>query len=74
MLKKASKPIFAGIADPRCRCTLDRLCRLCAPTSPGNYPEMIDYRPDRFRGKFREPWNAAVAKNNDRIKNGGEKP
>ena len=64
-------PKFQGIADPRCRCTPDRLCRRCAPTSPGSYATHFEQTPDRFRGKFREPWNAAVKKNNIEIKNGG---
>jgi len=33
---------------------------------------MIDQIPDRFRGKFRDPWNDAVKQNNDGIKNGGK--
>ena len=65
-------PKFQGIADPRCRCTPDQLCRRCQPSSPGAYARILDPVPDRFRGKFREPWNAAVKKNNDGIKNEGE--
>jgi len=65
-------PKFQGIADPRCRCTPDRLCHRCQPSSPGAYAKIIEQTPDRFRGKFREPWNSAVKKNNIEIKNGGK--
>jgi len=74
MSQEREIPKFSGIADPKCKCTPDRLCRRCA--SPrGPYAEFIDYR-GRFAGKFRESWNEAVKKNNagsriDRIKNGG---
>jgi hypothetical protein len=33
---------------------------------------MVDYQSARFRGKFRDPWDVAVKKNNDGIKNGGK--
>ena len=65
-------PKFQGIADPKCKCTPDRLCRRCRPSSPGAYAKIIEQTPDRFRGKFREPWNSAVKKNNIEIKNGGK--
>ena len=66
-------PKFSGIADPRCRCTPDRLCYRCQPSSPGAFARYIDQIPDRFRGKFREPWNAAVAKNNTEVRNGRDR-
>ena len=60
-MKEAGEvPRFSGIADPKCKCTPDRLCKKCAPPSPGSYAAIIDQRPDRFRGKFRDPWNTAV--------------
>jgi hypothetical protein len=73
MNQERETPRFQGIADPKCKCTPDRLCRRCAPSSPGAYARIIEQIPDRFRGKFREPWNAVVKQNNDGIKNGGEK-
>jgi hypothetical protein len=72
MNQERETPRFQGIADPRCRCTPDRLCCRCQPFSPGAYAKIIEQIPDRFRGKFREPWNAAVKKNNIEIKNGGK--
>ncbi len=62
------RPAIQGIADPKCRCTPDQLCRWCNPSPPGDYAAIIDQTPMRFRGKFRESWNDAVKKNN-----GGEK-
>jgi len=72
MSQERETPKFQGIADPKCQCPPDRLCRRCAPSSPGPYTRYIDQTPDRFRGKFREPWNAAVKRNNDGVKNEGE--
>jgi hypothetical protein len=64
-------PKFQGIADSKCRCTPDRLCRRCDPEAPGAFARFFDPRIAGvyFRGKFREPWNAAVAKNNTEVKN-----
>jgi hypothetical protein len=73
MNQERETPKFQGIADPRCRCTPNRLCRRCAPSSPGVFAKYVDQTPDRFRGKFREPWNAAVAKNNTEVKNGRDR-
>jgi hypothetical protein len=89
MNQERDTPKFSGIADPRCRCTPDRLCHRCAPSSPGAYARIIEWNylwniliyvsrefnyqiPDRFRGKFRDPWNDAVKHNNAEIKNEGE--
>ena len=76
MNQEREMPKFSGIADPKCKCTPDRLCRRCQPHPLGIYATHFEQTPGRFRGKFREPWNAAVKKNNagsriDRIKNGG---
>jgi len=65
-------PKFSGIADPRCRCTPDRLCRRCFPEPLGIYAKHLTQAPERFRGKFHKPWNDAVKQNNDGIKNGGK--
>ena len=65
MTQEREPPKFQGIADPRCRCTPDRLCQRCS-----DHDREVDAR-IFFRGKFREPWNEAVK--TDRIKNGGEK-
>jgi hypothetical protein len=74
MSQERETPKFSGIADPKCRCTPDRLCRRCQPHSPGPYASIVDQTlPERFRGKFREPWNDAVKKNNLEVKNGGER-
>lgn len=79
MSQDREAPRFQGIADPRCRCTPDRVCRWCCP--PDWSDAAISYKtPGRFLGKFREPWNAAVKKNNlevksatnPEVKNGGE--
>ena len=71
MNQERETPRFQGIADPRCRCTPDRLCRWCSP--PGQSDAGISHlKPNEFRGKFREPWNDAVRKNNDGNKNGGK--
>jgi len=64
-------PKYQGIADPRCRCTPDRLCRRCFPEPLGIYAKHLTQAPERFRGKFDKPWNDAVKQNNDGIKNGG---
>jgi len=63
MTQERETPKFQGIADPRCRCTPDRLCRRCS-----DQEREIDAR-IFFRGKFREPWNEAVKI--DRTKNEG---
>jgi hypothetical protein len=71
MTQERETPKFQGIADPQCRCTPDRLCRWCNPSARSD--AAISYKtPDQFRGKFREPWTAAVKYNNDEIKNGGK--
>ena len=57
-------PKFQGIADPKCKCTPDRLCRRCFPEPLGMYAGHLTQTPERFRGKFLEPWNDAVKKNN----------
>jgi hypothetical protein len=72
MNQERETPKFSGIADPRCRCTPDRLCRRCQPWKPGPYAAHFEQIQERFRGKFREPWNSAVKKNNIEIKNGGK--
>jgi hypothetical protein len=73
MNQERETPKFQGIADLKCKCTPDQLCRRCAPSSPGTFARYIDQIPDRFRGKFRTPWNDAVKYNNAGVKNGGEK-
>ena len=72
MSQERETPKFSEIADPRCRCTPVWLCRWCCP--PGWSDASVSYSgAARFRGKFREPWNIAVRKNNDGIKNEEEK-
>jgi hypothetical protein len=65
MNQERETPKFQGIADPKCKCTPDRLCRRCS-----DHGREVDAR-IFFRGKFREPWNSAVKKNNIEIKNEG---
>ena len=72
MNQERETPKFQGIADPRCRCTPDRLCRRCFPEPLGIYAKHLTQAPERFRGKFHKPWNDAVKQNNDGIKNGGK--
>lgn len=60
------RPTFSGIADPKCRCTPTELCRRCQPHPLGPYASHFEQTPERFRGKFRTPWNDAVQQNNQR--------
>ena len=62
MNQERETPKFQGIADPKCRCTPVYVCRRC---------QAQESRLKGFYiGKFKEPWNAAVAKNNTEVKNG----
>jgi hypothetical protein len=62
--KKEKVVTFSGIADPKCKCTPEKLCRRCNPEPTGKYAAIIHQTPERFRGKFREPFADAVRKNN----------
>jgi hypothetical protein len=55
-----SVPTFSGIADPKCKCTPDELCRRCAPS--GKKDAMIIG--EHFAGKFKVSFAEAVRENN----------
>ena len=70
---RGDRPVFSGIADPKCHCTPDRLCRRCNPpplceNADILRPELTEWEREksRFRGKFRVPWDEAVRKNNEK--------
>jgi len=68
-MKEAGEvPRFSGIADPKCKCTPDRLCRRCFPEPLGMYAKHLTQTPERFRGKFHKPWNEAVRINNRQVR------
>jgi len=55
-----SIPTFSGITNPKCKCTPDELCRLCAP--PRRKERQITG--EHFAGKFKVPFAEAVKENN----------
>jgi hypothetical protein len=58
--EEKSIPVFSGIADRKCKCTPDELCRRCAPSRRKEH----QITGEHFSGKFKVPFAEAVRENN----------